>query len=323
MAELKAAGKVRLVGLSNVSVDQIKQARQVVEVASVQNEFSPRFRRSEGELAFCAAQRIAFLPWARSAGRPVPTWAAATPPSPRSPPPGVSPSRSPWPGSWPRPRWSSPSPGPPYHRQRRRRPTEVRLARRAAAASTGNLPAAAAMCGRVRRRRGRQEHQQEAGQEHRDLEQQGALEGLGEVLAAGGVGGGGTTRPIRPVPGPGPGPARLAGTAEGSLALARSSKQVRNPAATCWVAAGGGRRRGSARRPGARRRPRRRPGCPAGRRPLRSRPPRRPADLLDGGEHAEAAAAAPDAGQHDVDQRGDHAAEPGRRGAGPGAAARS
>lgn len=68
MAELKEAGKVRLVGLSNVSVDQIRQARQLVQVASVQNEFSPRFRRSEGELAFCAAERIAFLPWSPLGG---------------------------------------------------------------------------------------------------------------------------------------------------------------------------------------------------------------------------------------------------------------
>jgi aryl-alcohol dehydrogenase-like predicted oxidoreductase len=68
LAELKAAGKVRLVGLSNVSVDQINQARELVEVASVQNEFSPRFRRSEGELAFCAAQGIAFLPWSPLGG---------------------------------------------------------------------------------------------------------------------------------------------------------------------------------------------------------------------------------------------------------------
>jgi aryl-alcohol dehydrogenase-like predicted oxidoreductase len=68
LAELKAAGKVRRVGLSNVSVDQIRQAREVVEVASVQNEFSPRFRRSEGELAFCAANRIAFLPWSPLGG---------------------------------------------------------------------------------------------------------------------------------------------------------------------------------------------------------------------------------------------------------------
>jgi aryl-alcohol dehydrogenase-like predicted oxidoreductase len=68
LAELQAAGKVRMVGLSNVSVDQITQARQVVRVASVQNEFSPRFRRSEGELAFCASQRIAFLPWSPLGG---------------------------------------------------------------------------------------------------------------------------------------------------------------------------------------------------------------------------------------------------------------
>jgi aryl-alcohol dehydrogenase-like predicted oxidoreductase len=68
LAELKAAGKVRLVGLSNVSIDQIRQARELVEVASVQNEFSPRFRRSEGELAWCAEHRIAFLPWSPLGG---------------------------------------------------------------------------------------------------------------------------------------------------------------------------------------------------------------------------------------------------------------
>jgi aryl-alcohol dehydrogenase-like predicted oxidoreductase len=68
LAELKAAGKVRLVGLSNVGVDQIRQAREIVEVASVQNEFSPRFRRSEGELAWCAAQGVAFLPWSPLGG---------------------------------------------------------------------------------------------------------------------------------------------------------------------------------------------------------------------------------------------------------------
>jgi aryl-alcohol dehydrogenase-like predicted oxidoreductase len=68
LAELQAAGKVRMVGLSNVSVDHIEQARRIVEVASVQNEFSPRFRRSEGELAWCAAHRIAFLPWSPLGG---------------------------------------------------------------------------------------------------------------------------------------------------------------------------------------------------------------------------------------------------------------
>ena len=68
LAELRAAGKVRMVGLSNVSVDQIELARRIVEVASVQNELSPRFRRSEGELAWCAAHRIAFLPWSPLGG---------------------------------------------------------------------------------------------------------------------------------------------------------------------------------------------------------------------------------------------------------------
>jgi aryl-alcohol dehydrogenase-like predicted oxidoreductase len=107
LAELKAAGKVRLVGLSNVSVDQIRQAREIVEVASVQNEFSPRFRRSEGELAWCAANRIAFLPWSPLGGigrgrdlggrhRAFAEVAEAH---------GVSPQQVAWPGSWPRPRW--------------------------------------------------------------------------------------------------------------------------------------------------------------------------------------------------------------------------
>jgi aryl-alcohol dehydrogenase-like predicted oxidoreductase len=68
LAELQAAGKVRMVGLSNVSVDQIEQASRIVEVASVQNELSPRFRRSEAELAWCAARRIAFLPWSPLGG---------------------------------------------------------------------------------------------------------------------------------------------------------------------------------------------------------------------------------------------------------------
>jgi aryl-alcohol dehydrogenase-like predicted oxidoreductase len=68
LAELRAAGKVRMVGLSNVSVDQIEQARRIVQVAGVQNEFSPRFRRSEGELAWCAAHGIAFLPWSPLGG---------------------------------------------------------------------------------------------------------------------------------------------------------------------------------------------------------------------------------------------------------------
>jgi aryl-alcohol dehydrogenase-like predicted oxidoreductase len=113
LAELKAAGKVRLVGLSNVSVDQINQARELVDVASVQNEFSPRFRRSEASWPSAPPRGSPSCPGARSAGSAgAATWAAATAPSPRSPRPTASrPSGWPWPGSWPRPRWSSPIPG--------------------------------------------------------------------------------------------------------------------------------------------------------------------------------------------------------------------
>ena len=68
LAELKEEGKVRLVGLSNVDVGQIDEAAGIVEVASVQNEFSPRFRRSEGELRHCGERGIAFLPWSPLGG---------------------------------------------------------------------------------------------------------------------------------------------------------------------------------------------------------------------------------------------------------------
>jgi aryl-alcohol dehydrogenase-like predicted oxidoreductase len=63
VAELRDEGKVRLVGLSNVTVDQLEQAREIAPIASVQNQFSPDFRSSEPELERCAALGIAFLSW--------------------------------------------------------------------------------------------------------------------------------------------------------------------------------------------------------------------------------------------------------------------
>ena len=68
IAELRDAGKVRLVGLSNVDVDQIDAARAVVPVASVQNQFAPAFRSSGGELAHCRSLGIAFLAWSPLGG---------------------------------------------------------------------------------------------------------------------------------------------------------------------------------------------------------------------------------------------------------------
>jgi aryl-alcohol dehydrogenase-like predicted oxidoreductase len=57
-------GKVRAVGLSEVSVEQIEAARRVVPIATVQNLYNVTDRRSEGVLEYCEANDIGFIPWA-------------------------------------------------------------------------------------------------------------------------------------------------------------------------------------------------------------------------------------------------------------------
>ncbi|MGC8627628.1 MAG: aldo/keto reductase [Acidimicrobiales bacterium] len=69
--ELLDAGKVLMVGISNANVGQIDIARSVLgegNLASVQNQFSPFFRSSEGELRYCGQLGIAFLPWSPFGG---------------------------------------------------------------------------------------------------------------------------------------------------------------------------------------------------------------------------------------------------------------
>jgi aryl-alcohol dehydrogenase-like predicted oxidoreductase len=71
LKELLDAGKIRLAGISNASIEQIDIARRVLgdgNLASVQNEFSPSFRSSEPELRHCAELGIAFLPWSPLGG---------------------------------------------------------------------------------------------------------------------------------------------------------------------------------------------------------------------------------------------------------------
>lgn len=63
LAELQAEGKIRHVGLSNVSVAQLDEARRIVEIASVQNEYNLGNRESEDVLEVCEREGIAFLPW--------------------------------------------------------------------------------------------------------------------------------------------------------------------------------------------------------------------------------------------------------------------
>ncbi len=63
LAELRQEGKVRHVGLSNVSVDQLERAESIVPIVSVQNEYSVGNRSSEDVLEACESRSAAFLPW--------------------------------------------------------------------------------------------------------------------------------------------------------------------------------------------------------------------------------------------------------------------
>ena len=68
---LKDEGLVKAVGISNANVEEIEVAIEVLGedgLASVQNEFSPRFRSSQDELDLCAEHGIAFLPWSPLGG---------------------------------------------------------------------------------------------------------------------------------------------------------------------------------------------------------------------------------------------------------------
>ncbi|BAY81722.1 putative oxidoreductase [Calothrix parasitica NIES-267] len=63
LAQLKKEGKIRHIGISNVSLEQIKAARNIVEIASVQNRFSITNREKEDTLNYCSDNGIAFLPY--------------------------------------------------------------------------------------------------------------------------------------------------------------------------------------------------------------------------------------------------------------------
>ncbi|WP_273836331.1 aldo/keto reductase [Halococcus sp. PRR34] len=63
-AEFKDEGKVNHVGVSNVSVDQLETARDVVEIATVQNQYNIGDREHEAVLEYCEDHDIGFIPWA-------------------------------------------------------------------------------------------------------------------------------------------------------------------------------------------------------------------------------------------------------------------
>ena len=70
MAELQRQGKVRWIGLSNVSVDQIEQAEAIASITSVQNRLNPFFRESlaGGVVRYCAGRGIGFLAYSPTGG---------------------------------------------------------------------------------------------------------------------------------------------------------------------------------------------------------------------------------------------------------------
>jgi aryl-alcohol dehydrogenase-like predicted oxidoreductase len=70
LAGLQREGKVRWVGLSNVSVSEIREAESEVPVTSVQNRLNPFFREAlaQGVVEYCTAQGIGFLAYSPIGG---------------------------------------------------------------------------------------------------------------------------------------------------------------------------------------------------------------------------------------------------------------
>ncbi len=63
LKQLQDQGKIRHIGLSEVTPDEIERAGKITPIVSVQNKFSLAERKSEPTLTFCAEHGIAFLPW--------------------------------------------------------------------------------------------------------------------------------------------------------------------------------------------------------------------------------------------------------------------
>jgi aryl-alcohol dehydrogenase-like predicted oxidoreductase len=64
LIELQREGKIRHVGLSNVTVQQLREAQRIVPIVSVQNRYNHADRGSDPVLETCEHEQIAFLPWA-------------------------------------------------------------------------------------------------------------------------------------------------------------------------------------------------------------------------------------------------------------------
>src|SRR4029077_13296341 len=63
LKDLQAEGKIKHIGLSEVSVRQLHDARTIVSIASVQNRYSVTDRGAEDVLEYCEQHDIVFIPW--------------------------------------------------------------------------------------------------------------------------------------------------------------------------------------------------------------------------------------------------------------------
>ncbi len=63
LKEMRDAGKIRHVGLSEVSPEQIDRARKILPIVSVQNQYNISNRRWENTLRYCEKEQLAFMPW--------------------------------------------------------------------------------------------------------------------------------------------------------------------------------------------------------------------------------------------------------------------
>jgi aryl-alcohol dehydrogenase-like predicted oxidoreductase len=64
LKEMQRQGKIRYIGLSEVSVPDIQKAQKIVDIISVQNLYNISNRQSESVLEYCEENNIAFIPWA-------------------------------------------------------------------------------------------------------------------------------------------------------------------------------------------------------------------------------------------------------------------
>ena len=64
LVRLKSEGKIRHIGVSNVSLEELQRCERLTPIVSVQNRYNLEDRRSDEVLAYCESKAIAFLPWA-------------------------------------------------------------------------------------------------------------------------------------------------------------------------------------------------------------------------------------------------------------------